>query len=140
MKFRSFKLQTKRTMVYFNWPKFQVFLHFSPKNINISETKNSIQGIKSNKWSTKLNERYGNIFPDYLTDPSNKNGLWGTTEKCVRSSLTGTSAMFIPSTKIYPVHIGVRRKRAFKTLDFPAPVLPMIPTWKKIKGKMLTTW
>jgi len=48
--------------------------------------------------------------------------------KCVRSSLTEIFLISTPSIEMEPVHIGVRRKRAFNTLDFPAPVLPIIPT------------
>ena len=65
----------------------------------------------------------------YLNDPSNKNGLWGTTAKWERRSLREISAILIPSTKIQPPLIGFKRNRAFKMLDFPAPVLPMTPTW-----------
>lgn len=66
----------------------------------------------------------------YLKDPSNKKGLCGTTANRPRRSLTGVLIMLSPSTKICPPQIGVRRKRAFNMLDFPAPVLPTIPTWK----------
>jgi hypothetical protein len=64
----------------------------------------------------------------HLREASNKKGLCGTTEKRLRRSLTETSEMSMPSTKIRPLQTGIKRNSAFSTLDLPAPVLPTIPT------------
>jgi len=65
----------------------------------------------------------------HLSDPWNRKGLWGTTARQERSSLIGRWLMFFPSTNISPLQTGVSRKSAFKIEDFPAPVLPITPTW-----------
>lgn len=69
-----------------------------------------------------------NSYENYLKEPSNKNGLCGTTAKQLRRCLTETSEISSPSTKIRPPEIGLKRNSAFSTLDLPAPVLPTIPT------------
>lgn len=95
-------------------------------NSNEAKVRRSIRSV-----------HHKNTQLDYLNDPSNRNGLWGTTAKCERSSLTGISLMFTPSMRMEPVHIGVSRKRAFNKLDFPAPVLPIIPIWLHATWKVI---
>lgn len=64
----------------------------------------------------------------YLNDALNKNGLWGTTANCERRCLRETIDISTSSTRMRPPVIELRRNKAFKMLDFPAPVLPMTPT------------
>lgn len=68
----------------------------------------------------------------YLNDPSKRKELWGTTANLDRRSLTGIPTISIPSKRICPPQIGLRRNKTFKMLDFPAPVLPTIPTWSNV--------
>lgn len=112
--------QILSSLVTWNGSKFAL-------KINV-EAKYLMSSIKSQQHDVSATKRL--LYSSgYLNDPSNKNGLWGTTAIRERRSLTGTPAMFIPSTIIRPPQIGLRRNTAFRMLDFPAPVLPTIPTW-----------
>lgn len=69
----------------------------------------------------------------YLTVPSKRKGLWGMTERRDRRSCSRSFEMSTPSTRIRPALSSVRRKRATRMLDLPAPVRPAMPTCSRVE-------
>lgn len=71
------------------------------------------------------------LFPKgsrlYRTDAENKTGSWGIIEIFFRKSCNPTDFVSTSSIRISP-SIGANLNRAAINDDFPAPVLPTIPT------------
>lgn len=61
--------------------------------------------------------------------PLNINGIWGITDKQPLNEWSPRRDILHPPINIYPLAVFAIRYRACKILDFPAPVLPTIPTF-----------
>ena len=59
--------------------------------------------------------------------PSNKNGSCGTIDKLLLNFFKGISQIFSPSISIFPSKASITLNNDKVRLDFPLPVLPIIP-------------
>ena len=59
--------------------------------------------------------------------PSNKNGSCGTMDKLLLNFFNGISWIFSPSISIFPSKASIILNNDKVRLDFPLPVLPIIP-------------
>jgi hypothetical protein len=64
-----------------------------------------------------------------LIVPYKRNGDYGINAILFLKAWSPTVVIFVPSIRISPDSNSQRRKRVYKIDDFPAPVLPTIPTF-----------
>lgn len=93
---------------------------------------NPIYVLILNKLNRSLQEKFHiQMINSNLIVPVKSTGSWGMMASLARSVARSTLLISRESIKIVPSIISSIRKRARMVEDFPLPVLPQMPIWKK---------